>query len=74
MEKCNHLVPREEQNKKCNPSDPESRIHYWIPTGRVETIFNGLISADFCCKYCNKRATNFFSKDEYNLNKRFIEV
>ena len=52
MEKCNHLVPRSEQTKKCDPSDPESRIHYWIPSGRKEAIFNGLMSIDFCCKYC----------------------
>ena len=73
MEKCNHLVPRSEQTKKCDPSDPESRIHYWIPSGRKEAIFNGLMSIDFCCKYCNKRTTNFLSMDEYQLNKRFIE-
>ena len=73
MEKCNHLVPRTEQTKKCDPSDPESRIHYWIPSGRKEAIFNGLMSIDFCCKYCNKRTTNFLSMDEYHLNKRIIE-
>lgn len=73
MEKCNHLVPRADQTKKCDPSDPNSKTHYWIPTGRIEAMFNDMISVDFCCKYCNKRTTNFLSKDEYQLNKRFLE-
>lgn len=74
MEKCNHLVPRAEQNKKCDPSDLNSKVHYWIPSGRIETMFNNLVSVDFYCKNCNRRTTNFLSKEEYELNKKFIEV
>jgi hypothetical protein len=72
MEKCNHLVPKTEQNKKCVSSDLNSRIHYWIPSGRIEAIFNGMISVDFMCKYCNRRITNFLTQDEFNLNKRIL--
>jgi hypothetical protein len=73
MTKCNHLVPRADQNKKCDSSDPDSRTHYWIPTGRIQAMLNEIISVDFCCKYCNRRTTNFLSKDEYQLNKKFLE-
>ena len=73
MEKCNHLVPRTDQNKKCFPLESTSKVHYWIFSGRKEVIFNGLMSVDFCCKHCNKRTTKFMSIDEYNLNKRFLE-
>jgi len=73
MKKCNHLVPRTDQNTKCFPFDPTSKVHYWISSGRKEAVFNGLMSVDFCCKYCNKRTTNFISIDEYYLNKRFLE-
>ena len=72
MEKCNHLVTRAEQNKKCIPSDSNSKIHFWIPSGRIEAMFNGMISVDFLCKHCNKRTTNFLTQDEFNLNKTFL--
>jgi len=72
MEKCNHLVPKTEQNKKCVSSDFNSRIHYWIPSGRIEAIFNGMISVDFMCKHCNRRITNFLTQDEFNLNKKVL--
>ncbi len=73
MEKCNHLVPRAEQNKKCSPFEPNSKVHYWISSGRKEVVFDDLMSVDFCCKYCNKRLTTFMSVDEYYFNKRFLE-
>lgn len=73
MEKCNHLVPRTDQNKKCFPLESTSKVHYWIFSGRKEVIFNGLMSVDFYCKHCNKRTTNFMSIDEYYLNKRFLK-
>jgi hypothetical protein len=73
MEKCNHLVPRAEQNKKCSPFEPNSKVHYWISSGRKEVVFDDLMSVDFCCKYCNKRLTTFMTVDEYYLNKRFLE-
>lgn len=72
MEKCNHLVPKMEQNKKCASSDPNSKIHFWVPSGRIEAMFNGMISVDFMCKYCNRRITNFLTQDEFNLNKRVL--
>lgn len=74
MDKCNHLVSRLDQNKKCNPSDVHSRTHYWLPTGRIEAMFNGMISVDFYCKYCNKRTTNFITQQDFEINKKYIEV
>lgn len=70
--KCNHLVPKEHMTAKCNPSEPNSKMHYWVPTGRIETMFNGMISVDFRCKYCNKRVTSFLTYEEYNLNKKLL--
>jgi hypothetical protein len=71
--KCNHLVARQEQDKKCFPS-PDSRTHYWLPTGNIETKFNGSIQIDFYCKYCNARTTNFLSKEEYETHKKVLGV
>jgi hypothetical protein len=70
--KCNHLVPRQEQDKKCEPSNKDSKTHYWIPTGRIEITVNNLLSVDFACKYCNRRTTNFLTNEEYELNKRLL--
>jgi hypothetical protein len=72
MNKCNHLAPKEHMNKKCDSSDPTSKTHYWLPTGRVEAMFNGMVSVDFRCKYCNKRVTSFLTNEEYNLNKKLL--
>lgn len=72
--KCNHLVPRQEQNRKCEPNNKDSKTHYWIPTGRVEITVNNLLSVDFACKYCNRRTTNFLTNEEYKLNERIINV
>ena len=70
--KCNHLVPALEQNKKCVSSDPNSRTHFWIPTGYIEAKINDTIRVDFIFKYCEKRVTNFLDKEEYELNKRLL--
>lgn len=73
MHKCNHLVPKQDREKKCNPSDSNSKTHFWIPTGRIEGIgINNMISVDFLCKYCNKRTTNFLTQEDYNLNKKLL--
>ena len=72
MNKCNHLVPKEYMESKCHPTEPNSKMHYWVPTGRIETMFNGMISVDFRCKYCNKRVTSFLTYEEYNLNKKLL--
>ena len=69
--KCNHLVPKHEQNKKCTP-DLDSKIHYWIPTGHIETKFNNTIQVDFMCKYCNRRVTSFLSQVEYETYKNLL--
>ena len=70
--KCNHLVPAYEQNKKCISSDPNIRMHFWIPTGHIEAKINNTIQVDFMCKYCEKRVTNFLEKEDYELNKRLL--
>jgi hypothetical protein len=70
--KCNHLVPNGEQYEKCNVGEPNSKTHYWIPTGNIEAKFNNTIKIDFICKYCDKRTTSFLNKEEYELNKRII--
>ena len=86
--KCNHLVPRHDQDKKCFPYSIDSKTHFWLPTGNVETKFtfvngqlngvetkfNNSIQVDFYCKYCNSRTTNFFTKEEYELNKKVLGV
>lgn len=74
MEKCNHLVPRTERDQKCKPTDPTSRMHFWTPSGRVETMFNSMISIDFYCKFCSKRTTSFITQEDYQLNKKIIGV
>jgi hypothetical protein len=48
--KCNHLVPRHDQDKKCFPYSIDSKTHFWLPTGNVETKFNNSIQVDFYCK------------------------
>ena len=70
--KCNHLVPKEHTESKCDPVDPNSKMHFWVTTGRLETMFNGMISVDFRCKNCNKRVTSFLTHDEYLLNRRLL--
>lgn len=70
--KCNHLVPKQEQDKKCNITDPNSRTHFWIPTGYIEAKINNTIRVDFICKHCEKRVTNFLEKEDYELNKRLL--
>ena len=72
--KCNHLVPRYEQDKKCNVTDPNSRTHFWIPTGHIEAKFNNTIQVDFVCKHCEKRVTSFLTQEDYELNKRILGV
>lgn len=72
MHKCNHLVSKIDRDKKCLPSDINSKTHFWVPTGRIESMFNGMISVDFYCKHCNKRVTNFLTQEEYNLNKKLL--
>jgi len=72
--KCNHLVPRQDQDKKCFQYSPDSRTHYWLPTGNIESKFNGTIQIDFYCKYCNARTTNFLTKEEYELNKKVLSA
>jgi hypothetical protein len=69
--KCNHLVPKYEQNKKCT-TDLDSKIHYWIPTGHIEAKFNNTVQVDFMCKYCNKRVTSFLSQVEYETYKNLL--
>ena len=71
--KLNHLVAKHEQNKKCS-SEPDSKTHYWIPTGYIEAKFNGIIQVDFMCKYCSSRTTNFITQQEYDTNKRLLGV
>ena len=71
--KCNHLVIKHEQNRKCS-SEPGSKTHYWIPTGHIEAKFNNLIQIDFMCKYCDKRTINFLTQQEYDTNKRLLGV
>jgi hypothetical protein len=72
--KCNHLVPRHDQDKKCFPHSIDSKTHFWLPTGNIEAKFNNSIQVDFYCKYCNSRTTNFFTKEEYELNKKVLGV
>ena len=68
--KLNHLVPRQDQNRKCDPQDSNSRTHFFIFTGHTEAKFNGTIQVDFVCKYCERRVTNFLSKEENDTHKR----
>jgi transcription initiation factor IIE alpha subunit len=70
--KCNHLVPRQDQNRKCNPQDSNSKTHYFVFTGHIEAKFNGAIQVDFVCKYCERRVTNFLSKEEYDTHKKVL--
>ena len=70
--KLNHLVPRQDMDRKCDPQDKNSRTHYFITTGLIEAKFNGTIQVDFICKHCQKRVTNFLSKEEYELHKKVL--
>lgn len=70
--KLNHLVPRQDQNRKCDPQDPNSRTHFFIFTGHIEAMFNGSIQVDFVCKHCERRVTNFLSKEEYDTHRKAL--
>lgn len=71
--KLNHLVPRSDTNQRCNKEDKDSKHHYWILSGRIESTISNMISVDFICKYCNKRTTNFLTQEEYKTNQKLIE-
>lgn len=71
--KLNHLVPKYDANQRCNKNEPNSKQHFWVLTGRIETTISNMISIDFICKYCNKRTTNFLTVDEYKLNQKLLE-
>lgn len=70
--KLNHLVPKHEQNKKCS-LESTSKIHYWIPTGRIEAQFGNMIQVDFMCKYCDRRVTSFLSQEDFETNRKLLE-
>ena len=56
--KCNHLVPRHDQDKKCFPYSIDSKTHFWLPTGNVETKFtfvNGQLNGEAFDYYSDGR-------------------
>lgn len=71
--KLNHLVPKYDANQKCNKEQKDSKQHFWVLSGRIETTISNMVSIDFICKYCGKRTTNFLSVDEYKLNQKLLE-
>lgn len=73
MQKCNHLVTKQYQESKCNPSEPNSKTDYWLVT-RIEAKPNGMMCVDFYCKHCNKRTFSFLTQEEYASNKRIMGV
>ncbi len=70
--KLNHLVPRQDRDRKCDPQDPNSRTHFFIFTGHVESKFNGLIQVDFVCKHCGRRVTSFLTQEDYQTHKKSL--
>lgn len=71
--KLNHLLPRAERDKKCNKTDPNSKTHFWIKTGKIEASIGGNIAVDFVCKYCERRATSFLTEQEFNTHRKVLE-
>lgn len=70
--KLNHLVPRHDMDRKCDPQDKNSKTHYFIFTGHLEAKFNGLIEVAFVCKHCERRVTNFLTQEEYQTHKKLL--
>jgi hypothetical protein len=71
--KLNYLLPKIERDRKCDKTNPNSRTHFWIKTGRIETMFNGNIAVDFVCKYCERRVTSFLTEQEFNTHRKVLE-
>ena len=71
--KLNHLVPRYERDRKCDKTDPNSKIHFWIKTGKIEANIGDNIAVDFVCKYCERRVTSFLSQKEFDTHRKILE-